>query len=88
VDGIVGPNTWNALFGFAGPDFVYRTGLPMMRGFAIAMWQRRANDRGQGLQVDGIYGPRSRAAAEAVQREAGLTVDGIVGPCTWAATFG
>jgi peptidoglycan hydrolase-like protein with peptidoglycan-binding domain/DNA invertase Pin-like site-specific DNA recombinase len=33
--------------------------------------------------VDGLYGPRTAAAVERLQRDSGLTVDGIVGPQTW-----
>jgi peptidoglycan hydrolase-like protein with peptidoglycan-binding domain len=32
--------------------------------------------------VDGLYGPRTAAAVERLQRDSGLTVDGIVGPQT------
>jgi peptidoglycan hydrolase-like protein with peptidoglycan-binding domain len=32
--------------------------------------------------VDGLYGPRTAAAVERLQRESGLAVDGIVGPQT------
>jgi peptidoglycan hydrolase-like protein with peptidoglycan-binding domain len=32
--------------------------------------------------VDGIYGPRTEAAVERLQRDSGLSVDGIVGPQT------
>jgi peptidoglycan hydrolase-like protein with peptidoglycan-binding domain len=39
------------------------------------------------LEDDGVYGPESRRACIALQREAGLDPDGIVGPSTWAATF-
>ena len=37
------------------------------------------------LQVDGIYGARTRAAVEAVQAKMGLTVDGWAGQITQAA---
>lgn len=37
------------------------------------------------LAVDGIFGPLTRAAVVAFQRQAGLTPDGIVGPLTRAA---
>jgi len=38
--------------------------------------------------VDGVTGPRTRAAIKAFQKANGLTVDGIVGPNTRAALFG
>lgn len=38
--------------------------------------------------IDGISGPRTRAAVRRFQASAGLLVDGIVGPRTFAALFG
>lgn len=48
------------------------------------------NARGARLAVDGIFGPRTRAAVIAFQRGMtlevrGFLVDGIVGPMTWQA---
>jgi peptidoglycan hydrolase-like protein with peptidoglycan-binding domain len=39
-------------------------------------------------QIDGIFGPVTKAAVEAFQKTAGLAVDGIVGPLTWAKLGG
>jgi murein L,D-transpeptidase YcbB/YkuD len=39
-------------------------------------------------QVDGIFGPITKAAVEKFQSGHDLTVDGIVGPITWAALGG
>jgi peptidoglycan hydrolase-like protein with peptidoglycan-binding domain len=37
------------------------------------------------VQIDGVFGPQTKAAVEEFQKEANLAVDGIVGPHTWAA---
>ena len=39
------------------------------------------------VAVDGIYGPATRAAVEAFQRQSGLTESGAVDPDTWAALY-
>jgi peptidoglycan hydrolase-like protein with peptidoglycan-binding domain len=39
-------------------------------------------------QIDGIFGPVTKAAVEQFQHDAHLSVDGIVGPHTWAALGG
>jgi len=50
------------------------------RGPAVARVQKRL-----GIEADGIFGPRTRAAVRAFQERRGLVVDGIVGPQTRAA---
>jgi peptidoglycan hydrolase-like protein with peptidoglycan-binding domain len=45
--------------------------------------QRRLRALGQRPgPVDGLYGPRTEAAVERLQRDSGLSVDGVVGPQT------
>jgi peptidoglycan hydrolase-like protein with peptidoglycan-binding domain len=39
-------------------------------------------------QIDGIFGPVTKAAVEQFQSSSGLGADGIVGPVTWAALGG
>lgn len=60
------------------------------RGPAVEAWQAGLNrwlaGAGHGpLTVDGLFGPRTRAATLRLQRSAGIAVDGVVGPRTRAA---
>jgi len=96
ADGIVGPNTWNALFITAPPPpqtiwppypgIVLRRG---MQGPSIRQVQERLNELGENPQLaaDGTFGPMTEAAVVAFQRSRGLTPDGIVGPNTWNSLF-
>jgi len=62
------------------------------RGAAVSDWQETLNKlaaKGTPAQgkvaVDGIFGPKTKAATQTFQRWAGVAVDGIVGPQTRAA---
>lgn len=39
-------------------------------------------------QIDGIFGPVTKAAVEQYQKGSNLAVDGVVGPITWASLGG
>jgi peptidoglycan hydrolase-like protein with peptidoglycan-binding domain len=39
-------------------------------------------------QIDGIFGPVTKAAVEQFQKDSMITVDGIVGPVTWGKLGG
>ena len=60
---------------------------PAVTGGAVRAWQERMLLRGFQVDTDGVYGPESKRACMALQRDSGLVPDGIVGPTTWAATF-
>ena len=57
---------------------------PVVRWAQYLMDRDTLNDK----QIDGIFGPVTKAAVEKFQHERGLTVDGVVGPHTWAALGG
>ena len=82
VDGIVGPQTWGALI------IVVTSGSTgdAVRGVQEEFQFRNlSGDQSKGLQVDGIFGPKTNAAVRGFQQALGITVDGIVGPVTWRA---
>lgn len=74
ADGVVGPQTWPALF------VTVRRGD---QGDAVRAAQSLLASRG--VDVDGDFGSRTEVAVQAFQRANGLAADGIVGPPTWAA---
>lgn len=51
-----------------------------VRGLQIVL-----NSLGANLATDGSFGPGTKAAVQAFQRQRGLVPDGVVGPTTWAA---
>ena len=57
------------------------------RGVAVEELQCKLNQVGASvldLTVDSLFGPRTKGAVAAFQRQNGLVVDGISGPATWA----
>lgn len=84
VDGIVGPQTRNAIFrngnysGTGGPVIL---GLGS-RGSAVTEIQRAL-----GVQPTGYYGPTTTRVVREFQARNSLRVDGIVGPQTRSAIF-
>lgn len=55
------------------------------RGEDVRLLQDHLVQANAGIATDGIFGPITRQAAIAYQREAGLTADGVVGPKTWTS---
>jgi peptidoglycan hydrolase-like protein with peptidoglycan-binding domain len=82
VDGVVGPQTWPKLI-----VQVHRGN----RGEAVRgvqeefQFRNLSGDPSQGVQIDGIFGPKTDEAVRGFQQALGLSVDGIVGPLTWRA---
>lgn len=72
----------SALHGFGVRDAVEVLSFGA-RGPAVKRLQRLL-----GVQVDGFFGPETRAAVLAFQEAAGLRPDGIVGRATWPALIG
>ncbi|WP_314409220.1 peptidoglycan-binding protein [Streptomyces kroppenstedtii] len=56
-------------------------------GGCVATLQSLLNGKGQSLDVDASFGPRTLAAVKAFQSASGLTADGAVGPTTKAALY-
>jgi peptidoglycan hydrolase-like protein with peptidoglycan-binding domain len=79
-DGVVGSKTWNALI------VTLKLGS---KGPAVRAVQDQANFRngrdGHSLNVDGIYGKKTRAWVIGFQKAEGFKADGIVGKATWQA---
>lgn len=58
------------------------------RGSDVTELQKRLNQNGYSLDVDGQFGPKTLAAVKDYQQKNGLSVDGIVGKNTWGALTG
>lgn len=95
-DGIVGPKTWDALFGNGTASTVSRgstrtrsTLRQGSRGDEVRLLQQLLKNKGYySGAIDGIFGSGTKNAVMQFQRAAGLSVDGIVGAKTWAALEG
>ena len=85
ADGIISAQTWSTLIiqvkkGSSGDA---------VRGVQEE-FQFRAGEPGQGLKIDGIFGPQTDSTVRGFQHALSLdvpsvVVDGIVGPVTWQA---
>lgn len=94
ADGIVGPETWQALADEpAGAKLRRRRPKTKLHGAVSGTEVRRAQlalaaDGFDPGQVDGVYGPDTERAVLAFQRARGLLADGLIGPDTWGALVG
>lgn len=96
VDGIVGPNTKNALYdnaaGLPGPINLNSPQCPADisqgdSGGCVTELQNLLDDHGANIAIDGSFGPATQAAVQSFQSSTGLTADGIVGPNTKNALY-
>jgi len=82
-DGIVGPDTWRALYeaGYRLGDRLLFLRRPMLRGEDVSELQSRLNTLGfDAGKVDGIFGPDTERAVVEFQHNRGLAEDGVAGP--------
>ena len=79
VDGIVGPNTWQALI--QGHTVKKGSSGDAVRAVQYLM----VHKHGYGITVDGVFGNETDKAVRDLQKVYGLVVDGIVGQNTWKA---
>ena len=88
-DRIVGPRTWDALDAARRARFAIRGEVaPGDTGPAVRLIQEQLVRLGPDVDVDGIFGPKTRRAVERQQAICDLEVDGIAGPWTAAALGG
>lgn len=76
-DGIIGKNTWSKL-----AETAHTCSTAKNRTSTATCAIQLLLD---GLNVDGIYGSKTKVAVAAYQAAKGLAADGICGPLTWAA---
>ena len=57
------------------------------RGDWVTIAQGRLVVAGYPVEVDGIFGPKTKQAVIAFQKAHGLTCDGIIGPKTWSKLY-
>lgn len=86
VDGVVGPDTWEAL-GFEEDEEAKGGGNEMVqhgsKGSAVRELQSALVDLGYDIAIDGDFGDDTHNAVVDFQSNNGLDADGVVGPRTW-----
>ncbi len=82
ADGIVGPLTWPKLIVSVRRGSTGEAVRGVQEEF---QFRNLSGDPSKGVQIDGIFGPKTDEAVRGFQQALGLSVDGIVGPLTWRA---
>lgn len=82
ADGIVGPLTW--------PKLVVQvkkgsTGDAVRGVQEVMKFHDQSSGEGPGVQIDGVFGPRTDHWVRGFQTAVGTASDGIAGPITWRA---
>jgi peptidoglycan hydrolase-like protein with peptidoglycan-binding domain len=89
VDGVVGPKTWKAVS--KSTSSTSSSSQPKLRqgdrGEAVRTLQKKLNNHGAGISVDGSFGPATKTAVRTFQASSGLKVDSVVGPKTWSKLY-
>lgn len=83
TDGIVGPDTWRALYeaGYRLGDRLLLLRRPMLRGDDVGELQTRLNNLGfDAGKPDAIFGADTQSAVIEFQHNRGLAEDGVAGP--------
>ena len=98
VDGVVGEDTWNAVYAQffsiqsdngtpnAYPGTALREGASGQNVRLVQFWLKIARTvytALNNLKVDGAFGAATKRAVQAFQRYFGLSADGVVGRATW-----
>lgn len=88
ADGIVGPQTWQALPADPNTPTLSRGASgSVVTALQKGLKKYSTPETDPGL-VDGDFGPKTEAAAKAYQQDRAVHVDGIVGDQTWWAPAG
>lgn len=66
-------------------NMMFKTIKMKAKGAEVIMLQKRLNELGYNLEIDGDFGPKTRNAVKDFQGKNALVIDGIVGPKTWWA---
>jgi peptidoglycan hydrolase-like protein with peptidoglycan-binding domain len=84
VDGVAGPQTWNALIGLKGAQAYSWPDVGQgASGENVDSIQLMLQAHGYTISIDGSFGAQTTSTVEAFQSAHGLSADGVVGAQTW-----